>query len=71
MRNLKILVGLSVLAAVSAYAADKPVVVAAVNLKQAAPQVRQVSLSAVSKATRETSIEEGSLEKFGSVGLPQ
>jgi len=59
--------------AFSAEAADKPIVVAAVNLKPEAPKVRPASVSVTTseQTTRETSIPEGNLEKFGSVGLPQ
>jgi translation initiation factor 2B subunit (eIF-2B alpha/beta/delta family) len=71
MRSI-IFVGLFSLA-MSANAADKPVVVAAMNVKEAAAtSVRSAAVSvAAAKATREAAIPEGSLEKFGSVGLPQ
>jgi hypothetical protein len=74
MRSLTIVAGLFLLAtgqvAVSADAASKPIVIAAAKLD--APEVRTASVSvSVSKATREKSVPEGSLEKFGSVGLPQ
>jgi hypothetical protein len=70
MRGLTILMGLFF--AASAYAADKPVVVAMGMKQAAAPSVRSpaVTVSAV-RSTREASIPEGSLEKFGAVGLPQ
>jgi hypothetical protein len=76
MRSFTVLVGVFLLAsgqiAVSADAANKPIVVAAVKSKLEAPQVRTASVSVtVSRVTRETAIPEGSLEKFGSVGLPQ
>lgn len=76
MRSSTVLVGLFLLAGgqavVAADAADKPIVVTAVILKHAAPKIHQASVSAtVSRVTPETSIPEGSLEKFGSVGLPQ
>ena len=76
MRGFTVLVGMFLLAsgqvAVSADAANKPIVVAAVKSKLEAPQVRTASVPVtVSRVTRETSIPEGSLEKFGSVGLPQ
>jgi hypothetical protein len=74
MRSLTIVAGLFLLAggqvALSADAADKPIVVAA-----AKPQVREVRAAPVhvtaSLVTRETSVPEGSLEKFGAVGLPR
>lgn len=74
MRNLTIFAGLFLLAygqvAVSADAASKPIVIAAAKME--APQVRTASVAvSVSKATREKSVPEGSLEKFGAVGLPQ
>jgi hypothetical protein len=76
MRSLTIVAGLFLLAsgqvALSADAADKPVMVAAVNATPKAPKVGAASASViVSRVTRETSVPEGSLEKFGSVGLPQ
>ena len=56
----------------SAVAADKPIVVAEVTVKQAAQRVRPIAVStAAMRATREAAIPEGSLEAFGSVGLPQ
>jgi uncharacterized lipoprotein YajG len=70
MRSLTIFAGLFLLAgshaALSADAADRPIMVAA------AQNVRAASVSVTaSRANRETSVPEGSLEKFGSVGLPQ
>jgi len=66
MRRLTILAGLFLLAgshvALSADAVSNPIIVAAVNAKPQAPK---------SMVTRETSVPEGSLEKFGSVGLPR
>jgi uncharacterized lipoprotein YajG len=76
MRSLTILAGLFLLAggqvALSADTANKPIVVAAAQPKSEAPKVSPASVSVtVSRVTRETSVPEGSLEKFGSVGLPQ
>jgi hypothetical protein len=76
MRSLTIIAGLFLLAsgqiALSADAAYKPIVVAAAQAKSAAPKVRPASVSVtVSRVTRETSVPEGSLEKFGATGLPQ
>jgi uncharacterized lipoprotein YajG len=76
MRSLTILAGLFLLAgsdvALSADAANKPIVVAAAQTKSKAPEVRFASVSVtVSRVTHETSVPEGSLEKFGSVGLPR
>jgi len=76
MRTFTVLVGLCVLAcgqvAFSGEAA-KPIVVADATMKQApASRVRPVAVPVtVSGATRETSVTQGSLEGFGSVGLPQ
>ena len=75
MRSLTIFAGLFLLAsgqvAMSADAASKPIVVAAVHAKaKAAKAPASVSVTG-SLVTRETSVPEGSLEKFGSVGLPQ
>jgi hypothetical protein len=56
----------------SAFSADqtgKPVVVAAVAVQRAEGKI--VRAPARPLNTREASIQEGSLEKFGSVGLPQ
>jgi len=68
MRSYIVLAGAVLLAAgQSAFSADttgKPVMVAAVTVKSAAK-------ASPSRVTRETSIPEGSLEAFGSVGLPQ
>ena len=73
MRSLTIFAGLFLLAsgqvALSADAADKPIVVAAVKMEAAEVRTAAVAVS-VSRATREKSVPEGSLEKFGSVGLP-
>jgi hypothetical protein len=76
MRCLTIFAGLFLLAgshvALSADAANKPIIVAAAQAKPEAPKVRPASVSVtVSRVTPETSVPEGSLEKFGSVGLPQ
>jgi len=69
MRNYVALAGLVLVAAgQSAFSADttsKPVmVVSAVTAKS-------VAKASASRVTRETSVPEGSLEAFGSVGLPQ
>ena len=76
MRSLTIFAGLILLAgshvALSADAGDQPIMVAAVQAKREAAGVRAASVSVTAlRATRETSVPEGSLEKFGSVGLPQ
>ena len=77
MRKLMVVMGLFVLAygqvAMSADAADKPIVLAAVKAKNVAPAVQPPAPAhaAVSRVTRENVIPEGSLERFGSVGLPQ
>ena len=68
MRSLIVLAGLFFVMA--ANAADKPVVVAEMAVKQAASAVRLAAPTKV-MVTQETSIPEGSLEKFGAVGLPQ
>jgi hypothetical protein len=74
MRSLTIVAGLFLLAsgqvALSADAADKPIVVAAAKLQAREVRAAPVQVT-VSRVTRETSVPEGSLEKFGSVGLPQ
>jgi hypothetical protein len=76
MRKLMVVLGLFSLAygqvAISADAADKPIVLAAVKAKHVAPVVQPAPAhAAVSRVTRENVVPEGSLEKFGSVGLPQ
>ena len=71
MRSLFVFTGL--LFAVAAIAADKPVVVAAVNPKHAAaPSARPAAAPGVKvMVTKETAVPEGSLEAFGAVGLPR
>ena len=68
MRTYIVLAGLVLVAAgQTAFSADtvsKPVMISAVTAKQA-------TKPSASRVTRETSIPEGSLEAFGSVGLPQ
>ena len=68
MRSSIVFAGLVLVAAgQSAFSADtisKPVMVSAVTAKSA-------TKASASRVTRETSIPEGSLEAFGSVGLPQ
>ena len=68
MRTYVALAGLVLVAAgQSAFSADttsKPVMVSAVSAKS-------VAKASASRVTRETSVPEGSLEAFGSVGLPQ
>ncbi len=74
MRSLIIIAGLFLLAsgqvALSADVADKPIVVAAAKLHAREVHAAPVHVT-VSRVTRETSLPEGSLEKFSSAGLPQ
>ena len=76
MKKLMVVMGLFSLAygqfAMSADAADKPIVLAAVKAKHVGPAGKSAPApAAVSRVTRENVIPEGSLERFGSVGLPQ
>lgn len=75
MKSLVVVAGVFMAASAIAagIAAEKPVVVAAVNLKQAAaPSVRPAAASAVKVlVSKETAVPAGSLEAFGAVGLPQ
>ena len=74
MRSMTTLVGLFLLAgspaAFSAGAADKPVIVAMAHVKKAEAKTSHAATPVV-LVTHETAVPEGSLEKFGSVGLPQ
>jgi len=77
MRTFTVLAGLCVLAcsqvAFSGEAANKPIVVADATVKHApAPKAHPAAvLVTASRVTRETSVPQGSLEGFGSVGLPR
>lgn len=65
MRSYIVLAGLVLAAAGhSAFSADQAVMVSAVTAKHA-------TKASASRVTKENSIPQGSLEAFGSVGLPQ
>ena len=74
MTKLMVVMGLFSVAygqlAMSADAADKPIVLAAAKVARPAAHPTAAS-AAVSRVTRENVVPEGSLERFGSVGLPQ